>query len=86
MYTMFCHQNLCTDIQVLFPKLVILARHVAMSLHLRLGLLTSIHQMYCLHTAKIRSCFNLGVVISAHLHTLAQHSLHTTTITVISSF
>ena len=41
-------------------------------------------------TAKIRSCFNLGVVISvsysdeitvarSHVHTLAQHSLHTTT-------
>ena len=43
-----------------------------------------------IYTAKIRSCFNLGVVISvsysdeitvarSHVHTLAQHSLHTTT-------
>ena len=43
-----------------------------------------------IYTAKIRSCFNLGVVISvsysdeitvarSHIHTLAQHSLHTTT-------
>ena len=53
--------------------------------------------VYDQYTAKIRSCFNLGVVISvsysdeitvvrSHVHTLAQHSLHTTTITVISSF
>ena len=51
--------------------------------------------VYDQYTAKIRSCFNLGVVISvsysdeitvarSHVHTLAQHSLHTTTITVIS--
>ena len=46
---------MCTDIQVFSPKLGILARHVAMSLHLRLGWLTSVHQMYSLQCAIIYS-------------------------------